>query len=129
MSMDHPLFILTTSISVWWDFEILSGFECLRDVGDLLMMIMSFLKTIVCREFCHKRLIFTSTIATCVVDVWDHSTYSNSIRKLASTFVCLFLICHEFFDTYKTIEWILHYMLQTWIHKSNAFLFFYECNM
>jgi hypothetical protein len=82
-------------------FWTLVGFECVEDVGDPLMMIMSFTKKTVRWEFHHMILISSSTIVACVTKVWDHSTCSNSIFKPAFAFVSWFFIYHDFFDTYK----------------------------
>ena len=69
MCMDHLFFSLTTVIVRLVSFRNLVGFECVEDVGDLLMMIMFFVKTTVFWEFHHLRLIFAYTVAACVVDV------------------------------------------------------------
>ena len=52
-----------------WTFQTLVGIECVRDVDDLLMMIMSIVKKTICWEFCHMILISASDVIECVVDV------------------------------------------------------------
>ena len=70
--------------------------------GALLMVVMSFMKTNVYHQLHHMKLISTSTIAACAMDVQDHTMCSSSILELASTFVFyLSFIMNSFVPTKK----------------------------
>ena len=90
------------SVRLWTLVEL----ECIRNVGNLLLMNMSLLrgecvKKNLCGESCHMILMFSYTTATWVGSVQEHTKLFSSILELVSTFVCWWSICSERFDTYK----------------------------
>ena len=103
-------------------------FECIGYVCSLLMVLIYFVKKNMWWDLTHMKLISTSTIAACVVDVIDHTTCSRSILKPMYTF---FFIHHSSWILLymQKQKWWLLFTWKTWIQWSHTFVCVCVCNI